>query len=106
MTRSLLIAKYSFFHEEASDHQGVHAGAEKCSNRVGRRVNDGFAAQIERRVHDYGHARALSEFIDQPPIERIDLFLDGLWPRAAVHMRDGWNYAAFFRAHLRRLYHK
>jgi len=49
--------KMLIFDEEASDHQRVHAGAEKCPYRVGRRVHDGFAAQVERRVHDDGHAR-------------------------------------------------
>src|SRR6266446_2518593 len=106
MTRCPLISNCSFFDEVASDCQRVHAGAEKCSYCVGRRVYDGFAAKIERRVQEDGHSCALSEFIDQPPIERIEFFLDGLRPRAAVHVRDGRNYAAFFRAHLRRQDHK
>src|SRR5260370_7535788 len=106
MTWCPLTSKRSFLDEEASDHQRVHAGAEKGSYRIGRRVYDGFAAKIERRVHDDGHARAFSKFIDQPPVERIDLFLDSLRPRAAVYVRDGRNYAAFFRAHLRRQNHK
>src|SRR5258708_2115161 len=106
MTRCPLISNCSFFDQVASDHQRVHAGAETCADCVGRRVYDGFAAQIKRRVQNHGHARPLSEFIDQPPIKRIGLFLDGLRPRAAVHMRDRWNYAAFFWTHLRRQYHK
>ncbi len=97
MTRCLLISNSSFFDEVASDRQRVHAGTKKCSYRVGRRVHDGFAAQIERGVQNDGYPGALSEFIDQPPIQRIDLFLDSLRPRAAVHVRDGRNYAPFFR---------
>src|SRR6266403_5390612 len=106
MTRCPLILNCSFFDEKASDRQRVHARAEKCPYRIGRRVHDCFPAQIERSVHDNGHARAFSEFIDQPPVEWIDLFLDGLRPRASVHVRDGRNYAAFFRAHLRRQNHE
>src|SRR5258708_22595327 len=99
MTRCPLTSKRSFLDEEISDHQRVHAGAEKCSNRVGRRVYDCFAAKIERRVHDDGHARALPEFIDQPPVERIDLILYSLWPRSAVHSPHAWNYASFSLSH-------
>jgi len=73
MTRSRSFQNAHFFDEEASDHQRVHAEL-KNVRIASSRVHDGFAAQIERRVHDDGHARALSEFIDQPPVERIDSF--------------------------------
>jgi len=39
-------------------------------------------------------------------IERIDLFFDGLRPRAAVHVRSRRNHAALFRPHLRRHNHE
>src|SRR6266446_5754577 len=106
MTRCPLIFHCSFFDEEASDCQRVHAGAEKCSYCVGRRVYDGFAAQIERSVQDDRYSCPFSKFIDQPPIQRIDFFLDRLRPRAAIHVSNGRNYATFFRTHLRREYHK
>src|SRR6266478_8818782 len=106
MTRCPLISNGSFFDEVASDRQRIHTRTEKCPYCIRRRVYDGFAAQIKRRVHNDRHPGALSEFIDQPPIEQIDLFLDRLRPRAAVHVRDGRNYTAFFRPHLCRQYHK
>jgi len=62
---------------------------------VGGSVNNGFTAEIERRVHDDGNAGALAKFIDEPPIERIDFLFDGLRTGAAVNVRDGGNDAAF-----------
>src|SRR5215472_18594724 len=58
----------SFFDEEVTYDQRVHAGAEERANRIGRSVHDGFSAQIKGSVHDEGHASAFAKFIDQPPI--------------------------------------
>ena len=80
-----------FLHQVAADHQRVHSGTEECAHGIGRRIHDGFAAQVERRVHDHGHAGALAEFIDQVPVQRIDFFFDRLRTRAAIHVRDRGN---------------
>ena len=45
--RRLFLELTLFFHEEATNHKRVHTGAEERAHRVGRRVHDGFAAQIE-----------------------------------------------------------
>src|SRR5258707_5584318 len=92
--RRLLGSAILFLHKETSEEQSVHARAEKRTDRVGGRVHDGFAAQVEGRVHDDGHAGALAEFIDQAVVERIDFFFDGLRARAAVHVSDGGDGAA------------
>src|ERR1700747_76559 len=57
----------SFLHQKTADDQCIHARAKECAHRVCWRVHDGFAAQIERRVHDHRHSGALFEFIQQTP---------------------------------------
>src|SRR5450432_778609 len=96
----------SFLDEETADHQRVHAGAEKGSHRIGGRVYDCFASQVERRVHHDWDAGAFFKLIDQPPVERIYFFLHRLRPRASIHVRYRRNHAAFLRPHLRRQYHE
>src|SRR5208283_2044337 len=90
-----------FLHKNAAENQGVHAGTEKGADGVRGGVDNGFTPKVERRVHDDRNAGALAKFVDQPPIERIDFLLDGLRAGATVNVRDRWNDAAFFRAHLR-----
>ena len=51
----------SFLHQEASDHQRVHAGAEKGAHRVGGRVDESFSTKVERCIHHYGNAGALAK---------------------------------------------
>src|SRR6266849_620081 len=99
--RRLVDSAILFLHEETSEEQGVHAGAEKCADRIGWRVHDGLAAQIEGSIHDDGDAGTFAKFVDQAVVERIDFLLDGLWTRAAVHVGDCGNDAALFRTHLR-----
>ena len=48
-----------------------------------------------------GTPGALSEFINEAPVERTDVALDGLRARAAIHVSDGGDHAAFFGTHLR-----
>src|SRR5712664_5002012 len=90
----------SFLHKKAADDQRIHPGTEECAHRVGRRMHNGLATQIERGVHDYRDAGALFEFIQQTPVQRIYFFLHGLWPRATVDVRHRRNQAALFRPHL------
>ena len=46
-------------------------------------MDDGFATQVERGVHNDGHAGAFLELVKQLPVQRIDFSLDGLRARAA-----------------------
>src|SRR5262249_22177441 len=64
-------------------------------------MDDGFAAEIETRVHDDGNAGDFSEFVDEAIVERIDFTLDGLRAGAAVDVRNAGDDATFFRADLR-----
>src|SRR5208283_4393022 len=99
--RRLPGSRILFRHKEAAENQDVHAGAEKGADGIRGRVDNGFTAKVERRVHDDWNAGALAKFVDEPPIERIDFLLDRLWAGATVNVRDGGNDAAFFRTHLR-----
>src|ERR1700674_2252510 len=85
-----------FLYHEGSDHKRVHPRTEKCPNRVSWCAHDRLATQIERGVHHHRHSSALAKPADQLPVERIDVTLDSLWPRAAIHMRYRRNHAALF----------
>ena len=65
---------FLFLYKEATENEGVHAGAEKSADSIGGRVHDGFPTEIERRIHDDRHAGAFAKFIDEPVIERVDFF--------------------------------
>src|SRR5437763_907741 len=71
MTPCRIIRECSFFDEEFPNNQPVHAGAEESANRLGWAMHNGFSAQIKRRIHDDRDAGALSELIDEPPIDPL-----------------------------------
>src|ERR1700687_3909785 len=68
--RRLVDSAILFLHEAASEEQRVHAEAEEGADRIGGRVHDGLAAQIEGRVHNDGDAGVLAEFVDEAVVER------------------------------------
>src|SRR3989449_10132016 len=96
----------SLFHQERADDQRIHARAEKRAHRIGGRIDDGLTAQVKRRIHDDRHARAVAEFFDQSPVERIHLLLDGLRARGAIHVSDRRDNAVFLWPHRKRQNHE
>src|SRR5271156_6452666 len=77
-----------FFHREVANHERIHARAEKRADGVGWRTDNRFATKVEGGIHDHWHASSLSEFMNQPPVERIHVALDRLRACASIHMSD------------------
>src|SRR5215471_13416997 len=80
---SLLLLDHVLAH-----HQHVHAATAEGAEGLARRVHDRFAPEIERGVEQHGHARRLTEGVDQPPVTRGALGVNRLEPRGAVYVGD------------------
>src|SRR6266851_6004229 len=59
---SLLLLDHVLTHDE-----DVHAAAAEGAERLGWRVHDRFALEVERSVEQDGRPRRLSEGVNQPP---------------------------------------
>ncbi len=91
ITRLLL-----FFEQKIPHDQVIHFGPHKTAIGVLRGADDGLAPDVEAGVDDQAIAGALPEGLDQLPVFRMNLFVDGLDPGGIVdvgdgrHIRAGW----------------
>src|SRR2546428_1890500 len=60
-----------------AEHEGVHPALAEGAEGLGRRVDNGLAPQIERRVEHDRHPGRVAECLYQPIVSRIDVPPDG-----------------------------
>src|SRR5262245_34858521 len=58
-------------HDAIAQHEHVHLAAREGRVRLARSVDDGLAAEVERRIEHHRHAGGLAEFRDQVVVDGV-----------------------------------
>jgi hypothetical protein len=83
------IGLFLFFEEEVAHDQVVHFGAHETAVGILRRADDRLSPYVETGVDDDAIAGPLTEGIDQLPVPRVYLLVDGLDSGGVVNMGYG-----------------
>ncbi len=77
--------------QEISHNQVIHLRSHKTAVGVFRAANNGLTPDIETCIHDNGAPGASTEGIDQLPVPRVHVPVDGLNPGGKVDVSNGRN---------------
>ena len=79
----------TLFDEVVAEHERIHVLAEETLQGLLRRVHDGLAADVERRVEQDRHPGLLAESRNQVVVERVLRPFDPLHASGAIHVVHG-----------------
>src|SRR5437879_1937880 len=90
MPRLRLFSDFGRLRNDAiAQHEHIHPACHERSERLLRRVDDGLAPKVERRVEEHGDPCHLSEALDQAVIALVDFRMHRLQPPGAIDVCDG-----------------